>query len=168
MDAVKLILPKVKKDYPDIRPTVRSGSYYRTIREMKRIARQYAGDLKPYAARLSLPEFYLMLRGLEYRRDIPGVETLVRMRYAVSPEWQYWRDCDDKTMIAMAYAILNKIKYRIVVCGKGNEPHHVYPEFKMRGGWMPFDATFPPDAGHKNVSYMGRRLYAEKFREVFY
>jgi hypothetical protein len=167
MADLKLLIPKLENENPGIKAgVINKAGYKRTVREMIRIASTHKNDLIEYAD-WSILKFYLYVRALEYRRDIPGVETLVRPKYSIKKNWKRWRDCDDKTMLIISWAMLNNKPWRIAVVGKGDHPHHVYPELNINHKWLPVDPTFGPDQGHKNVSYFGKKLYQENFREIF-
>lgn len=167
MTNLKLLIPKLEKENPGMQAgVINSANYRRTVREMIRIARTHKDDLF-YMAHWPLGKFYSYVRSLPYRRDIPGIETLVRPKFAIKQNWPHWRDCDDKTILVLSWAMLRGLAWRVVVVGTGDHPHHVYPELKVNGAWLPVDATFGPGAGYKRVSQIGKRLYTEKFREVF-
>jgi transglutaminase-like putative cysteine protease len=160
-------------------------SYRDTVSEVYRLARSYSSDIqKPFyytkqdlcgIAQLcgtdlkagrwrNLFHFYDYVRSLPYHPDPVGLETVSRPLYTLNPEWTGPRDCDDKTILIMAYCHLNNIPARAVVVGKGLRPHHIYPEVFIHDTWQPADATYP-DSDHD--CRFGKRLYNENFREVF-
>ena len=148
-------------------------SYRYTVQRMYAIAREYAGDLSGFVDR-NLYEFYNLVRALPYRADPSGVETIIRPGYTVRPDWPLWRDCDDKTILILAFAHLKGYESRLACVGtrdyifkrgegwKPAGPHHVYPEIKISGEWIPFDATY------NDRCILGGRLYEERFRTVHY
>jgi hypothetical protein len=58
------------------------------------------------------------------------------------------------------------IKTRLVVSGRAGRAHHIYPELEFPGTpglWTPYDATYPAPRCE-----IGKRLFEEGFREVYY
>lgn len=131
-----------------------------TIVEIKRIASQHVKDLDNFKD-WNFFKFYNLVRSLPYVADPIGNETLSRPKYTLSGDWIGARDCDDKTILLVSKAIQDKIPYRIVICGKGDFAHHVYPEIFFQNHWTPADATYP------DRSVFGKYLYNEKFRKVY-
>ncbi|EKR25605.1 hypothetical protein [Leptospira interrogans] len=151
--------------YPDlfknIKPTLtKLESYEDTVSEVFRLAYQYPEDLEEYKDK-SIFELYNYARLLPYCADPIGLETVSRFKYTKEPKFPI-RDCDDKTVPILAKAIIDKIPCRAIVCGKGDRPHHIYPELQLNGFWIPADATYPLR------SIFGQKLYGEKFRREFY
>lgn len=148
-------------------------SYRQTVNRMFAIAREYASDLAPFAD-YSIYDFYNLVRALPYRADPEGVETIIRPKYTVRADWPLWRDCDDKTILIVAFAFMKGYETRLACVGtrdyihkagggwKPAGPHHVYPEIKIAGDWIPFDATY------NDRCILGGRLYNERFRTVHY
>lgn len=137
-------------------------TYRTTVREVFRLARQYAKDLEPYQFG-SFFDAYNYSRSLPYHADPAGLETVSRPGFTLRGDWRGPRDCDDKTVQIIAAAQRFGIPVRAVVCGQIPRPHHIYPEVMLHGEWMPADATYP-DRGCR----IGKRLYGEVFREVFH
>lgn len=133
-------------------------SYRETVAAIFRLAATYPEDVSEFK---NVFELYNFVRALEYKRDPPGKEFLSRFSYTKIPAYPI-RDCDDKTLPLISYAISNNIPNRIVVCGVGDTPHHVYPELLLFNSWTPTDATF------FDRSILGKYLYEENFRKIFY
>ena len=131
-----------------------------TVAEIKRIAEQYKNDLIQFA-NFGFFKFYNLVRKLKYIPDPKYQETLSRPKYTINENWQGSRDCDDKTILILAFCNLKKIPTRIVISGIGDKPHHVYPEIYFNKIFVPADATYP------NKSVFGKTLYTEKYRKVF-
>lgn len=141
-----------------ITPNIKSNSI--TVREIKRIANEYQKDLDNFK-NISFFEFYNLVRNLKYIPDPKGKETLSRPRYTLQGDWNYPRDCDDKTILLVSKAIQEKIPFRIILSGiTPTHAHHVYPEIFFLGKWTPCDATYP------NKCVFGKILYKERFRKV--
>ncbi|EQA61800.1 hypothetical protein [Leptospira alexanderi] len=144
-----------------LKPTLtKLESYEDTVMDVFRLAYQYPEDLGEYENKIIF-ELYNVVRLLPYHADPVGLETVSRFKYTKDPKFPI-RDCDDKTVPILAKAILDKIPCRAVVCGKGNRPHHIYPEIQLNGHWIPADATYP------ERSVFGQKLYGEMFRREFY
>jgi hypothetical protein len=131
-----------------------------TVALIFKAAKVYAKDA-PQESDVSFHEFYDYVRQLPYHADPEEIETLTRPGYTLNPEWEGPRDCDDKCLCLGAYCERNNIKWRIVVSGRGDFAHHVYPEVKENGRWVAADATYP------ERSTFGKTLFKERFREVF-
>lgn len=140
--------------------TTRLRSLEQTIDVIRRLATQYAEDLAPYAT-WPLSKIYNHVRNLRYERDPAGNELVKRPFYTLNGIGA-GGDCDDKTVVLLAWAKLNQVPARIVVSGRSEKKplHHVYPELYYMGNWVPVDGTYPHNS-------LGRRLFLEKKRKVF-
>lgn len=118
-------------------------------------------DDAPQENQVSFADYYDYVRKLPYTADPDEYETLTRPGYTLNPAWEGPRDCDDKCLALAAYCERNNIQYRIIVAGRGETAHHVYPEVKDGGKWTAADATYPDRCTY------GKTLFKEKFREVF-
>ncbi|AKP27738.1 hypothetical protein [Leptospira interrogans] len=144
-----------------IRPTLTPlGSYVETVSDVFRFAYQYPQDLGIYLEK-NIYDLYNFVRSLPYRADPPGIETISRFKFTRLP-WFPIRDCDDKTIPILSWAIFHNVPCRAVVCGQAERPHHIYPEISLNGHWHTVDATYPDRCS------FGQKLYGEKFREEFY
>ena len=138
-------------------------NYRETVAEIFRLAREHMRDVRQYRD-WNVFDYYNLIRSLPYVPDPIGVETVSRPGYTIKTDWTGPRDCDDKTVLILAWANLTGIPGRVVVCGQTERPHHVYPELNLEftSNWYPMDATYP------DRSALGNTLYDEKFRKVFY
>ncbi|EMO96273.1 hypothetical protein [Leptospira interrogans] len=136
------------------------GSYQDTVEDVFRIAYLYPQDLGEYLHK-SIFELYNLIRSLPYCPDPPGLETVSRFKFTRLP-WFPIRDCDDKTIPILSWAIYHNVPCRAVVCGQAVRPHHIYPELSLNGHWLTVDATYP------DRCTFGQKLYGENFREEFY
>lgn len=134
-------------------------TYRETIKVMQELAREVR-DVQQFAKH-TLLEFYLFLRALPYIEDPQGIERVSRPLFTLNPQWTDSRDCDDKATAMLCFCNMHGIKSRIIVCGIGKKPHHVYNEVWLAGRFVPVDATYP------DRSIFGKLLYTEDFREVF-
>lgn len=132
-------------------------SYKFTVSEIIRLAREYTKDVSSYDNFFKL---YNYVRNLPYKADPRDKETVSRFLFTENPDFPI-RDCDDKTVPLVSYAILKNIPTRVIVCGEGETPHHVYPEIYFGGLWLPADATYSDKCS------FGTYLYNENFRKIF-
>jgi len=108
-----------------------------TIKEMFRLAEQYKDDVK-HLKNLNLLQFYYFLRNkVKYVKDPENVERLQRPSLTLL----YGGDCDDKTIVAMAYFELNCYDYRLAIADYGKGFEHIYPEVKLNRGYVAFDTS---------------------------
>ena len=81
-------------------------------------------------------------RNVRYTRDILRVELLHSARRMLELRAG---DCDDMTILLGAMLLSTGHPVRLVLAGfRRNKPHlysHIYPEVKVRGQWIPVDAT---------------------------
>ncbi|HMV45757.1 MAG TPA: hypothetical protein PK079_26360 [Leptospiraceae bacterium] len=132
-------------------------SYQNTVAHIIRIAREYTQDVSGFD---NFFQLYNYVRDLPYKSDPVNQETVSRFLYTKNYDFPI-RDCDDKTVPLVSYAILKKIPVRVVVCGEIETPHHVYPEIFFGDSWLPADATYDDRCS------FGKYLYNEKFRKIF-
>lgn len=142
-----------------IKTTSELKDYIDTLKVIISFAEKYQTDLEQFK-NTNIYKFYDIVRKLPYVADPVGVETVSRPKYLIDPNWTGPRDCDDKTLLIAAQAEQLKIPYRIIVCGQGTKPHHVYPEISLNGNWVSSDATYPR-------CQLGNLLYKENFRKVY-
>lgn len=134
---------------------------------MFRLAKTYSTDVDEFFPPGTDPYFvYNYVRDLPFIEDPEGIETVARPAFVLWRGWKNNRDCDDKSTAIAAYCESRKIPYRFAVVGENEDPalnpHHVYPELRLDGAFVPFDATYPERC------VLGERLYEERFRKVFY
>ena len=134
-------------------------SYKDTVKIIFDFAEKFKNDLREFEND-SIFKFYNYVRNLKYIPDPKGKETVSRPKYTKEISWNGSRDCDDKTLLIMAFCNLAGIPSRAIVCGQGDKPHHVYPEIFISGKWLPADSTY-------KRCIFGKNLYTENYREVF-
>lgn len=157
-------------------------NYEQTLKEMKRLALTYWQDLLIpnkfnfdfYNATLLDVHKFLKDR-LQYISDPDKLEHLSRIKYsiALANRGNYPLDCDDKTIILLAYLILQNYKFsnnpdkpfKIYICvaGRNDKPHHVYPMADLPGVFtnLNLDSTYPQNE-------FGKPLFPEKFFKKYY
>lgn len=109
---------------------------------MVRLACRYHTDVAPYAS-LSPLEFYEKVKAIPYNRDPHQTEYLQRPYYTLRGQGG-GGDCDDKAIVAGAYAVCNRIPFRFVAMGRYREKplHHVATDLYLNGTWHHFDPTY--------------------------
>lgn len=132
--------------------------YKRLVKDILIDSKNYLDDF-PFP-KYTIKEFYNYVLNLPYIDD-GKAEILARPKFSLDPNYKVNRDCDDKTLSLVSYLRFRKIPFRIIVSGRNQKPHHIYPEFFWNGFWIPFDATYP------KINNFGKRLFPEKFREIF-
>ncbi|EMN90417.1 hypothetical protein [Leptospira weilii] len=162
--AIQALLTHLEKNperYKNLKPNLNPlESFEDTVSDVFRYAYQYPNDLGEYKNK-SIYDLYNFVRSLPYHADPKGLETVSRFLYTRELDFPI-RDCDDKTVPILAWAIFNKVPCRAVVCGEGERPHHIYPEVQISGVWYSADATY------SNRCSFGMKLYGERFRKEYY
>lgn len=157
-------------------------NYEETLKEMKRLSLSYWKDLLDYNKfnfdfyNSTIKQVHEFIKNrLQYVSDPEGMEHLTRIKYslAFANKGNYPLDCDDKTIILLAYLILQNYKFSnspekpfniyICVAGRNNKPHHVYPMADLPGifSGLNLDSTYP-----QNV--FGQPLFPEKFFKKYH
>lgn len=109
---------------------------------MVRLACRYHRDVAPWAGQAPT-EFYDRLKKLPYNRDPEKKEFLQRPYYTLAGN-RPGGDCDDKAIVAGAYAICNGYPFRFVAMGRSKDKplHHVATDILIGGNWTHFDPTY--------------------------
>lgn len=126
-----------------------TGGPKQTGKLMHWMANAYQEDLVPYT-HLCPSEMFNIIKTIPYGYDPHGIEVINRPRHTLNGETP-WSDCDDKAIIAAAYALKKGIPYKFKAIGR-RDPRlkwwqktglqHVYPILYLNGRWTPFDATY--------------------------
>ncbi len=120
-----------------------------TGNEMRRMSREYWGDLGSY---LSWPfsAWFDFVRILPYQSDnrrFPDriLEVVARPALLLDKNIFPRLDCKKKAILIGAWAEGNGFPYRFVAVSSrpDGEVHHVMPQINFGGGWINADATFP-------------------------
>ena len=105
-----------------------------------------AGEKVIKISRLSLPEFFNLVKNIPYRRDPnnPPVEVIARPYYLLKYA-DLGLDCKKKTILLGSYLRYNGIPFRLIGSSqrKDRRIHHIYPEARLNGKWLPVDGTYP-------------------------
>ena len=128
-----------------------------TSDEIKRLIREYHGDLENIfvrvsgalvpVARLPFDRYYDFVRMLRYTRDTEPVEEVGRPSWIIDKCGNTGRgmDCKKKACMIGAYLHHHGIPFRLV--GSSTRPdkqiHHIFPQAKLSGDeWINVDATY--------------------------
>lgn len=140
--------------------TVRLETFDKTILKIIEFAKKYKNDLLQYRNK-SFKEFYDIVKSLPYIPDPKNIETLSRPIYTMNPNHSP-RDCDDKTLAICSFCELKNIPYKIIVTGKKNRFHHVFPVVNLSGSsFIIADATYP------NKGNFGEFLFYPNLKKTY-
>lgn len=140
-------------------------NYKQLVSDILEHAKNFKEDLiEKGFDKFSLGEFYNYVLNLPYISDGEENEILVRPKYSLDKNYNVNRDCDDKCLALATFCELKNIKYRIIVSGRKNKVHHIYLEifYAPLNKWLKLDATYP------NINKLGKGLFKEKKREIYY
>ncbi len=106
------------------------------------MSEKYCKDMIPYA-NLTLFELYELVRKLPYKLEDGEFQVLARPLHSLNGSAPYLA-CANKSIIFGGYCNLRNIPFCFVSVGYGNEENysHVFPEIKVAGKYLPFDATY--------------------------
>lgn len=124
---------------PIIKSPLRSKN--QTGRALYSFVERFSGDIGSLS-KLSLPEYFNLVKRIPYARDKRGEEWIVRPKllFKEFPEM----DCKKKSVLMGSYAKENKIPMRFLAVSEmpNKKFHHVFPQFFIRGAWRNVDATY--------------------------
>ena len=94
-------------------------------------------------SKLSLFEFYNMIRKIPYRKDNAPVEVIARPFHIMNHK-SMGMDCKKKCIMIGSYLRYHKMPYRIMSSSRRptKEIHHVFPQVKIGNKWRNLDATY--------------------------
>lgn len=128
-----------------------------TLKEIERLAFTYSKDIAGLK-NLKLKEFFnYVSKQIKYKSDPAGCELLMRPAVTIK---NMAGDCDDKTILCLAYFIENEIPcgYSIVSERPDGEPHHIFPILKINGKLFDFDATYSTNKFLENRTGFTKRI----------
>lgn len=116
---------------------------------MVRLASRYHSDVAPFAG-MAPTDFYDKLKRIPYNRDPEATEFLQRPYFTLMGN-RPGGDCDDKAIVAGAWAICNGYPFRYVAMGRYKDKplHHVATDICMNGQWVHFDPTYSDQVFNK-------------------
>jgi len=103
-----------------------------------------SGGVKRDIVRMSLPEFYNVVRKIQYRRDTKPVEVVSRPSHILKFS-RLGMDCKKKAILLGSFLRTRGIPYRLIGSSKNpnGKIHHVFPQAFLNGEWRNVDATYP-------------------------
>ena|SRR4030067_2756122 len=90
---------------------------------------------------LPLQDYYDLVRMIPYSEDNEGLEIIGRPKRIITfPSL----DCKKKAILIGSFCAYHNYPYRFAVVSqrKDMEFHHIFPEIKINGKWISFDATY--------------------------
>lgn len=139
--------------------------YKKLVSDILEYSKTFTKDIKEKGfENFSIFDFYNYVNNLPYISDGKNNEMLARPKYTLDINYKINRDCDDKCLILTSFFELKGIKYRVIVSGRKNKVHHIYPEIFIPklNRWLKIDATYP------KINKLGEGLFPEKKREIYY
>jgi len=125
-----------------------------TARRMKMLIGRYAKDLDrikvksgrsvvPFS-KLSTTAVHSLVKNIPYKKDKEPIEIIARPARLLNGEFYYGLDCKKKAIILGAWAVKNRIPYRLIASSKRADKkyHHVFPQIRVDREWINFDATY--------------------------
>lgn len=137
----------------------RLETFDKTVLKIIEFSKKYKNDLEKFKNK-SFYDFYLLVKNLPYVADPKNIETLSRPLYTLNKNYSP-RDCDDKTILICGFCELKNIPYKIIVTGKKNRFHHVFPQVFLNGSWVIADATYPDRGGY------GINIFEPKIKKTY-
>lgn len=120
-----------------------------TANRIRELIKKYYNDLsyilldKTPLKKLSLKEFYTLVKEIPYRKDTKPIEVISRPKHILNLV-HLGMDCKKKTILIGSYLYINKIPFKLV--GSSTRPdkkiHHIYVMAKIKGSWKNIDATY--------------------------
>lgn len=113
-----------------------------TARGMYDLVRQTSADIKNLK-RLPLSDYFFFVKNIPYRQDRKPREIIARPEHLLKYR-SSGLDCKKKAILIGSWAKENKIPFRFVATSRrpSGHIHHVYPELKISGRYIPIDATY--------------------------
>jgi len=121
--------------------------------KMYLLINRYAGDINKIAIKkngikkdlnkMSLTEFFNIVRDIPYRKDTAPIEIVARPKYILKLH-KLGMDCKKKAILIASYCKLKNIPFRLIASSKktNRRIHHVFPQIKKNGIWLNVDATY--------------------------
>ncbi|MGD9581806.1 MAG: transglutaminase-like domain-containing protein [Vampirovibrionia bacterium] len=137
--------------------TIKQNSLNDTLKEVERLSTKYSSDIGNLK-NFTLKEFFKFVScNIRYQKDPKDYQVIMRPKITLE---KGFGDCDDKTVLCLAYFIENKIScgYSVVSQRIDKELHHIFPIFKLNGKLYDFDATYPNNLFLKEQTGFTKRV----------
>lgn len=127
-----------------------------TLRQVERLATQYKNDVLIFKDLKPKEFFYLVSTKIMYEPDPPGIERVCRPDITLKLRSG---DCDDKTVLCLAYFLVNKIPcgYSIVSQKSNKKFHHIFPFIVVDNKIIDFDATYKKNKPYVTQKWTNRK-----------
>lgn len=125
-----------------------------TGRRMKLLIGRFARDLDCVVVRrgrrsiplsdLSAMAVHSLVKNIPYKKDTAPIEVVARPARLLNGEFYTGLDCKKKSIVLGAWAVRNHIPYRLIASSRRPDKkyHHVFPQIRLNGSWVNFDATY--------------------------
>lgn len=126
-----------------------------TLIQVERLARKYSDDVAIFKNLTPTEFFYVVSKKIRYEPDPEGIERVCRPLVTFQLRSG---DCDDKTVVCLAYFFKKNIPcgYSVVREHGKNGFHHIFPFMVLKNKIIDFDATYA-----NNIPYVSRN-WAER------
>jgi hypothetical protein len=129
-----------------------------TLMEVERLARTYKKDMLPFKDFNVFQIYDLIGKKIKYKADPHNTELIMRPALTLK---RGEGDCDDKTVLFLSWALLNKIPcgYSIVSENANKSFHHIFPYIQLDNKKIDIDATYK----HNNIGESKRWFRRKNF-----
>lgn len=112
-----------------------------TLNEVERLANIYYQDMKQFKDYTILQMFNFIAKNIEYKKDPPGIELVMRPLYTLK---RRAGDCDDKAVMFLAWFKLKNYSggYSIVSQKPDKDYHHIFTYLIINNLIIDADATY--------------------------
>jgi hypothetical protein len=127
----------------------------KTLQEVERLSKKYCTDLEPLRD-LNLKQiFEYVSKKIEYKKDPEGIELVKRPGITLR---QGNGDCDDKTVVVLAYCYLKGIPAGYSIVGSSGSYHHIFPFIlNSKNEKFDFDATYNYNVYGQKTNWLIRK-----------
>lgn len=129
-----------------------------TLIVIENFSKKYQSDIDNFLKLKPREFFYFVSNKINYEPDPPGIERVCRP--AITIKFRSG-DCDDKTVLCLAYFIRKKIPCGYsIVADKGRDGfHHIFPFMLINGNIIDFDATYKNSIPYKSKKWNRRQNF---------
>lgn len=119
--------------------TFSNFSVENAVKVIEYLGRTYAYDIDAFT-HYSLQDYFRFVADtINYEKDPIGIELICRPAITLK---RMCGDCDDKTVMMVAYYNLKGYEYGISVVGSGSSYHHVFSFIVQDGQKIDMDSTY--------------------------
>jgi len=132
-----------------------------TLQTVERLSKEYFTDMMPFI-NYSLDSFFKFVsQNIQYVPDPDGLERVCRPGVTLKAGFG---DCDDKTVLCLAFFLLKKIScgYSIISNSPNKSYHHIFPFILIQNIKFDYDATYPDNRPYT------KKTYAKRWDKILY